>query len=62
MGTGGNNVPLTLKIRAGCEGGGKGCLLYTSQRYIELVGSDEEVCVERNGEVIKHSQLDLTGK
>ena len=32
------------------------------QRYIELVGSDEEVCVERNGEVIKHSQLDLTGK
>ena len=32
------------------------------QRFIELVGSDEEVCVERNGEVIKHSQLDLTGK
>ena len=32
------------------------------QRYIELVGSDEEVCVERDGEVIKHSQLDLTGK
>ena len=32
------------------------------QRFIELVGSDEEVRVERNGEVIKHSQLDLTGK
>ena len=26
MGTGGNNVPLTLKIRSGCEGGGKGAL------------------------------------
>ena len=24
MGTGGNQVPLTLKIRSGCEGGGKG--------------------------------------
>ncbi len=24
MGTGGNNVPLVLKIRSGCEGGGKG--------------------------------------
>ena len=32
------------------------------QRFIDLVGSDKEVCVERNGEVIKHSQLDLTGK
>ena len=35
MGTGGMNVPLVLKIRSGCEGGGKGpliqdCLLYTS--------------------------------
>lgn len=27
MGTGGNNVPLLLKIRSGCEGGGKGALL-----------------------------------
>ena len=27
MGTGGNNVPLVLKIRSGCEGGGKGPLL-----------------------------------
>ena len=26
-GTGGNNVPLTLKIRSGCEGGGKGALI-----------------------------------
>ena len=27
MGTGGNNVPLLLKIRCGCEGGGKGPLI-----------------------------------
>ena len=27
MGTGGNNVPLVLKIRSGCEGGGKGALI-----------------------------------
>ena len=27
MGTGGNNIPLTLKIRSGCEGGGKGALI-----------------------------------
>lgn len=27
MGTGGNNVPLLMKIRSGCEGGGKGPLI-----------------------------------
>ena len=27
MGTGGNNVPLIMKIRSGCEGGGKGPLI-----------------------------------
>ena len=27
MGTGGNNVPLVLKVRSGCEGGGKGALI-----------------------------------
>ena len=27
MGTGGNNVPLVMKIRSGCEGGGKGFLI-----------------------------------
>ena len=27
MGTGGGNVPLVLKIRSGCEGGGKGALI-----------------------------------
>ena len=29
MGTGGNNVPLVLEIRSGCEGGGKGPLIQT---------------------------------
>ena len=32
------------------------------QRFIELTGSDEEVCVERAGVVIKYNQLDLRGK
>ena len=27
MGTGGGNVPLVMKIRCGCEGGGKGALI-----------------------------------
>ena len=27
MGKGGNNVPLVLKVRSGCEGGGKGALI-----------------------------------
>ena len=30
MGTGGNTVPLTLKIRSGCDGGGKGPLIQTN--------------------------------
>ena len=30
-GTGGNNVPLTLKVRQGCLGGGKGALIQTDQ-------------------------------
>ncbi len=30
-GTGGNNVPLTLKLRQGCEGGGKGALVQADQ-------------------------------
>ena len=32
------------------------------QRFIELTGSDEEVCVERAGVVKKYRQLDLRGK
>lgn len=31
MGTGGNNVPLVMKIRSGCEGGGKGYLIQTDK-------------------------------
>jgi DNA (cytosine-5)-methyltransferase 1 len=34
MGTGGNNVPLVMKIRSGCEGGGKGPLtLFEPKAY-----------------------------
>ena len=31
MGTGGGNVPLVMKIRSGCEGGGKGPLIQTDK-------------------------------
>ena len=31
-------------------------------RYIELTGSNEGVCVERDGVTIQHSELDLKGK
>lgn len=35
MGTGGNNVPLLMKIRSGCEGGGKGPLIQEEKDYYE---------------------------
>ncbi len=41
MGTGGNNVPLLLKIRAGCEGGGKGPLLQTDRSAALTAGNDQ---------------------
>jgi len=31
-------------------------------RYIELTGSNEDVCVERDGVTIQHNELDLKGK
>ena len=31
MGTGGGKVPLTMQVRCGCEGGGKGALIQTNQ-------------------------------
>ena len=41
MGTGGNNVPLLLKIRAGCEGGGKGPLLQTDRSATLSTDNDQ---------------------
>ena len=41
MGTGGMNVPLLLKIRAGCEGGGKGPLLQTNKSATLSCNNDQ---------------------
>ena len=52
MGTGGNNVPLLLKIRCGCEGGGKGPLIQTDLSATLSTGNDQtlfEPVQERTG-------------
>jgi DNA (cytosine-5)-methyltransferase 1 len=41
MGTGGNNVPLVLKIRSGCEGGGKGALIQENRSATLSCNNDQ---------------------
>ena len=41
MGTGGNNVPLVMKIRSGCEGGGKGALIQTDKSATLSCSNDQ---------------------
>jgi DNA (cytosine-5)-methyltransferase 1 len=41
MGTGGNNVPLLLKIRSGCEGGGKGPLIQSDRSATLSCNNDQ---------------------
>ena len=45
MGTGGNNVPLVMKIRSGCEGGGKGPLVQTDKSATLSCNNDQTVFV-----------------
>lgn len=45
MGTGGNNVPLVLKIRCGCEGGGKGPLIQTDKSATLATNNDQTLFV-----------------
>ena len=45
MGTGGNNVPLVMKIRSGCEGGGKGALIQTEKSATLACNNDQTVFV-----------------
>ena len=45
MGTGGNNVPLVMKIRSGCEGGGKGALVQTDKAATLSCNNDQTVFV-----------------
>ena len=41
MGTGGNNVPLVMKIRSGCEGGGKGALIQSDKSATLSCNNDQ---------------------
>ena len=41
MWTGGNNVPLVMKIRSGCEGGGKGPLIQTDKSATLSCNNDQ---------------------
>ena len=47
MGTGGNNVPLLLKIRAGCEGGGKGPLIQENRSATLSCNNDQTLFVPK---------------
>ena len=45
MGTGGNNVPLVIKIRCGCEGGGKGPLIQKDKSGTLATNNDQTLFV-----------------
>ena len=45
MGTGGNNVPLVMKIRCGCEGGGKGPLIQRDKSATLATNNDQTLFV-----------------
>lgn len=45
MGTGGMNVPLTLKVRSGCEGGGKGALVQEDKSATLSCNNEQTVFV-----------------
>ncbi len=54
MGTGGNNVPLVMKIRSGCEGGGKGPLVQTDKSATLSCNNDQtlfEPCSWDGGQI-----------
>ena len=54
MGTGGNNVPLVMKIRCGCEGGGKGPLIQTDKSATLSCNNDQtlfEPCSWDGGQI-----------
>ena len=45
MGTGGNNVPLVMKVRCGCEGGGKGALIQENKSATLACNNDQTVFI-----------------
>lgn len=47
METGGNNVPLVMRIRSGCEGGGKGALIQNNKSATLGCNNDQTVFVPK---------------
>ena len=47
MGTGGGNVPLVMRIRSGCEGGGKGALIQNNKSATIGCNNDQTVFVPK---------------
>jgi DNA (cytosine-5)-methyltransferase 1 len=55
MGTGGGNVPLVMKIRSGCEGGGKGALIQENKSATLSCNNDQtlfEPCSWDGGQTV----------
>jgi len=55
MGTGGGNVPLVMKIRSGCEGGGKGALIQENKSATLACNNDQtlfEPCSWDGGQIV----------
>ena len=60
MGTGGNNVPLVMKIRSGCEGGGKGPLIQNNKSATLSCNNDQTLFVPECY-AVGNGQADQTG-
>ena len=59
MGTGGNNVPLVMKIRSGCEGGGKGPLIQKNKSATLSCNNDQTLFVPQSY-AVGNGQTDQT--
>lgn len=60
METGGNNVPLVMKIRSGCEGGGKGPLIQNNKSATLSCNNDQTLFVPECY-AVGNGQVDQTG-
>jgi len=60
MGTGGMNVPLLLKLRSGCEGGGKGPLVQEDKSATLSCNNDQTLFVPKTYAVTTGSYTQVT--
>ena len=61
MGTGGNNIPLVLKMRSGCEGGGKGPLIQKNKSSTLSCNNDQSVFVPSENKTEDKSAICIQG-